>query len=154
LSPTLYNYIVGDATVELARVIERAMPGQILVGDFRAEMPTTETPGGESRIAESADFVELAMRNVEQLAGIELSGERVDAIRCYLTGTKLANGEFSVRRMTVNDKHGITRRVYNAKVNSYRHNAEPILLGLEDRSWSAEGLAGYGSEQVMRPALA
>ena len=26
------------------------------------------------------------MRNVEQLAGIELSGERVDAIRCYLTG--------------------------------------------------------------------
>jgi hypothetical protein len=154
LNPTLYNYIVGDVTVELARVIERAMPGQILVGEFRAEMPTVETPGGESRIVESADFVELAMRNVEQLAGIELSGERVDAIRCYLTGTKLANGEFSVRRMTVNDKHGITRRVYNAKVNIYRHNAEPILLGIEDRSLSGEGQPGYGNDQVLRPALA
>ena len=109
------------------------MPGQILVGDFRAEMPTADAPGGESRIVESVDFVELAMRNVEQLAGIELSGERVDAIRCYLTGTKLANGEFTVRRITVNDKHGIARRVYNAKVNIYRHNAEPILLGIEDR---------------------
>jgi hypothetical protein len=154
LNPTLYNYIVGDVTVELARIIERAMPGQILVGDFRAEMPTSDAPGGDLRIAESSDFVELAMRNVEQLAGIELSGERVDAIRCYLTGTKLANGEFSVRRMTVNDKHGITRRVYNAKVNIYRHNAEPILLGIEDRSLSAEGLPGYGSEQVLRPAVA
>ena len=142
MNPTLYNYIVGDVTVDLARVIERAMPGQILVGDFRGEMPTIDAPGGESRIVESADFVELAMRNVEQLAGIELSGERVDAIRCYLTGTKLASGEFTVRRITVNDKHGIARRVYNAKVNIYRHNAEPILLGIEDRSLGAGRPAG------------
>jgi hypothetical protein len=154
LSPTLYNYIVGDVTVDLARVIERAMPGQILVGDFRGEMPTVDAPGSEARVVASADFVELAMRNVEQLAGIELSGERVDAIRCYLTGTKLANGEFTVRRITVNDKHGISRRAYNAKVNIYRHNAEPILLGIEDRSLGLEGLPGYGSEQVLRPAIA
>jgi hypothetical protein len=155
LNPTLYNYIVGDVTVDLARVIERAMPGQILVGDFRAEMPASDTSvNGELAVVESADFVELAMRNVEQLAGLELSGERVDAIRCYLTGTKLANGEFTVRRITVNDKHGIARRVYNAKVNIYRHNAEPILLGIEDRSLHAETLPGYGSEHVLRPALA
>jgi hypothetical protein len=153
LNPTLYNYIVGDVTVDLARVIERALPGQILVGDFRGEMPV-DADSGEARIVESADFVELAMRNVEQLAGIELSGERVDAIRCYLTGTKLANGDFSVRRITVNDKHGISRRVYNAKVNIYRHNAEPILLGIEDRSLGLDGAPGLGSEHVLRPALA
>ena len=152
LNPTLYNYIVGDVTVDLARVIERAMPGQILVGDFRAEMPTAD--GAGSRIVESADFVELAMRNVEQLAGLELSGERVDAIRCYLTGTKLPNGQFTVRRITVNDKHGVARRVYNAKVNIYRHNAEPILLGIEDRALGADGMPGFGSEHVLRPALA
>jgi hypothetical protein len=154
LNPTLYNYVVGDVTVDVARVIERAMPGQILVGDFRAEMPTGDGLGGSSRVVESADFVELAMRNVEQLAGIELSGERVDAIRCYLTGTKLPNGQFTVRRITVNDKHGISRRVYNAKVNIYRHNAEPILLGIEDRSLGADGMPGFGSEHVLRPALA
>ena len=154
LNPTLYNYIVGDVTVDLARVIERAMPGQILVGDFRAEMPTVDAVGAGSRIVESADFVELAMRNVEQLAGLELSGERVDAIRCYLTGTKLANGQFTVRRITVNDKHGVARRVYNAKVNIYRHNAEPILLGIEDRALGTDGMPGFGSEHVLRPALA
>jgi hypothetical protein len=154
LNPTLYNYIVGDVTVDLARVIERAMPGQILVGDFRAETPNVDALGAQTRIVESADFVELAMRNVEQLAGIELSGERVDAIRCYLTGTKLANGEFTVRRITVKDKHGMARRVYNAKVNIYRHNAEPILLGIEDRSLGTDGMPGFGSEHVLRPALA
>ena len=154
LNPTLYNYIVGDVTVDVARVIERAMPGQILVGDFRAEMPTADAAGAGSRIVESADFVELAMRNVEQLAGLELSGERVDAIRCYLTGTKLANGQFTVRRITVNDKHGVARRVYNAKVNIYRQNAEPILLGIEDRALGADGMPGFGSEHVLRPALA
>jgi hypothetical protein len=153
LNPTLYNYIVGDVTVDLARVIERALPGQILVGDFRGEMPI-DSHGGEARIVESADFVELAMRNVEQLAGIELSGERVDAIRCYLTGTKLANGDFTVRRITVNDKHGIARRVYNAKVNIYRHNAEPILLGIEDRSLGFDSMPVLGSEHVLRPVLA
>lgn len=154
LSPTLYNYIVGDVTVELARVIERALPGQILVGEFRAEMPPADTASGYAQIVESMDFVDLAMRNVEQLAGLELSGERVEAIRCYLTGTKLASGEFSVRRLTVNDKHGIARRVYNAKVNIYRHNAEPILLGIEDRALAVEPLPAVLGEPLLRPAHA
>jgi hypothetical protein len=130
LNPTLYNYIVGDVTVELARIIERALPGQILVGDFRAEVLAGDTQG---TTIDSVAFVDMATRTVGQLAGIELSGERVDAIRSYLTGPRLTNGEFTVRRLVINDKHGISRRVYNAKVNIYRHNAEPILLGIEDR---------------------
>ena len=133
LNPTLYNYIVGDVTVDLARMIDRAQAGQIFVGDFRAGMLAADVDSGEMSVVDSVDFVDLATRNVERLAGIELSGERVDAIRSYLTGTKLTTGEFSVRRMTINDKHGISRRVYNAKVNIYRQSAEPILLGIEDR---------------------
>jgi hypothetical protein len=132
LNPTTYNFIVGDVTVELARMIERALPGQILVGDFRATMRASG-PESASTTLDSVAFVDMATRSVGQLAGIELSGERVDAIRCYLTGPKLDNGEFTVRRLVISDKHGISRRAYNAKVNIYRHNAEPILLGIEDR---------------------
>ena len=150
LNPTLYNYIVGDVTVELARMIDRAMPGQILVGDFRAEIPVTD---GAS-VVDSVDFVEMATRSIDQLEGIELSGERVDAIRSYLTGTKLSNGEFSVRRLVIADKHGISRQAYNAKVNIYRHNAEPILLGIEDRGLDAESTPAPGSEPFFRPAHA
>ena len=34
LSPTIYSYIVGDVTIELARMIDKAIPGQVMVGDF------------------------------------------------------------------------------------------------------------------------
>jgi hypothetical protein len=151
LNPTLYNYIVGDVTVELARIIERALPGQIFVGDFRAEMPAGDPQGGSATL-DSVAFVDMATRTVGQLAGIELSGERVDAIRSYLTGPRLTNGEFTVRRLVINDKHGISRRVYNAKVNIYRHNAEPILLGIEDRVLDVAPVPD--AEQRLRPAHA
>jgi len=153
LNPTLYNYIVGDVTVELARIIERALPGQILVGDFRAEMTASGEQLGAT-VLDSVDFVDMATRTVGQLAGIVLSGERVDAIRSYLTGPRLTNGEFTVRRIVINDKHGISRRVYNAKVNIYRSNAEPILLGIEDRTLDVTGLAPETGEPLLRPAHA
>jgi hypothetical protein len=95
-------------------------------------MPAEDPQGGTVTL-DSVAFVDMATRSIGQLAGIELSGERVDAIRSYLTGPRLTNGEFTVRRLVINDKHGISRRVYNAKVNIYRHNADPILLGIEDR---------------------
>ena len=148
LSPSLSNYIVGDVTVELARMIERALPGQILVGEFRADMPGTETVPGAT--LDSVDFVDRATRSVEQLEGLELSGEKVDAIKSYLTGTRLNNGEFTIRRIVIHDKHGISRRAYNAKVNIYRHNAEPILLGVEDRVLDPVGLP-EGSQHRLHP---
>ena len=151
LNPSLYNYIVGDVTVELARMIERALPGQILVGEFHAEMPVAAAGANNSVKLDSIDFVDMATRSVEQLEGLELSGEKVDAIKCYLTGTRLNNGEFTVRRITINDKHGMSRRVYNAKVNIYRHNAEPILLGIEDRVLDPVTLPAEASQHRLHP---
>ncbi len=154
LNPSLYNYIVGDVTVELARMIERALPGQILVGEFRTEMAVASV--GASRVVklDSIDFVDMATRSVEQLEGLELSGEKVDAIKCYLTGTRLNNGEFTVRRIVINDKHGISRRVYNAKVNIYRRNAEPILLGIEDRALDRNDLLSNRAQHRLHPLQA
>ena len=154
LNPTLYNYIVGDVTIELARMIERALPDQILVGEFRAEMPflNDEAPGWVT--LDSIDFVARATHSVAQLRGMVLSGERVDVIKCYLTGVQLNSGEFTVRRIIVNDKHGISRTVYNSKANIYRRNAEPILLGIEDRTLTTEFVHRDRSEHVLRAAQA
>jgi len=132
LNPTTYDFIVGDVTIELARMVDRALPGQVLVGEFKAELPYLHD-GRQSHITlNSIEFIGCAERNLSRLEGLELSGERVDAIKCYLTGSKLGDGKFAIRRIVINDKHGITRRVYNAKVNIYRRNAQPILLGIED----------------------
>jgi hypothetical protein len=150
LSPTIYNYIVGDVTIELARMIDEALPEQILVGDFKAEMPFLdgESPGWVT--LDSIDFVARATHRVAQLRGIELSGERVEVIRSYLTGARLNNGEFTVRRISIDDKHGIRRIVYNSKANIYRHTADPILLGKEDREVTEEMGFATSSAHIVR----
>jgi len=142
LNPTIHDYIVGEVTIELARMIDAAMPGQILVGDFFAELPEKATSGERSMQAnlDAIAFLKRAQGNLAQLSGLELSGERVSAIKCYLTGQQLASGEFNIRRLKIRDKHGLERNAYNAKVNIYRDSADPILLGIEDKKLSPPGL--------------
>ena len=136
LNPTVHDYIVGDVTIELARMIERAMPGQIFVGDFR--MPPVDDSTGARRI-DAIGFVDGAQSMLAQLNGLELSGERISSIKCYLTGERSNDGDFTVRRLVIHDKHGRSRFVFNAKVNIYREAAEPILLGIEDRTLRSVG---------------
>lgn len=134
LNPTIHNYIVGDVTIELARMIEAALPGQILVGDFLANLATDSPHHDESQVnLDAVAFLKRAQGNLPKLSGLELSGEKISAIKCYLTGERLESGEFSIRKLQIRDKHGLTRTAYNAKVNIYRMLADPILLGIEDK---------------------
>jgi hypothetical protein len=131
LNPTMHDFIVGDVTIELARMIEAALPGQILVGEFLAN--ESDDPTQTQAHVDAVTFLQRAQGNLSKLSGLEFSGERVTAIKCYLTGEHMGGGQFSIRRLTIRDKHGLSRVVYNAKVNIYRHNTQPILLGIEDR---------------------
>ena len=134
LNPTMQDFIVGDVTIELARMIEAALPGQILVGDFLANV--NDEPVSHEQTQANLDavmFLERAQGNLKKLSGLEFSGERVTAIKCYLTGENLGGGQFNIRRLHIKDKHGLSRVAYNAKVNIYRETAKPILLGIEDR---------------------
>lgn len=134
LNPTIHDYIVGDVTIELARMIEAAVPGQILVGDFLADLGGASNGHAETQEhLDAVNFLDRAQGSLEKLSGLELSGERVSGIKCYLTGERLESGEFSIRRLEIKDKHGLSRIAYNAKVNIYREHAQPILLGIEDR---------------------
>jgi len=134
LNPTVHDFIVGDVTIELARMIEAAMPGQILVGDFMADLSDQFAAADDSQVnLDAVSFLHRAQNNITKLSGLEISGERVTAIKCYLTGERLESGEFNIRRLHIKDKHGLTRSAYNAKINIYRDTAQPILLGIEDR---------------------
>lgn len=134
LSPTIHDFIVGDVTIELARMIEAAVPGQILVGDFLVDLTGTSNGLADSQVhLDAVTFLDRAQGSLEKLSGLELSGERVSGIKCYLTGERLESGEFNIRKLQIRDKHGLSRVAYNAKVNIYRDHARPILLGIEDR---------------------
>ena len=129
LSPTIYSYIVGDVTIELARMIASAEPGQILVGEFEA--PMIDSDKGTAARVGTVDFIEMAQDTLSSLHGLVLSNEAIDSIKCYLTGVQGADGTFGIQRLVVSDKHGLTRNVFNAKVNIYRKNGDPIFLGLQ-----------------------
>ena len=135
LNPTNFSYIVGQVTVDLARMLERALPGQILLGDFTFQF------GGNaierSLRFDTLDFVENTAATLDQLKGLDISGGCVEKIRCYLTGRSLGNGRYLVNRYHVRDKHGATRAVYNAKINIRRDKTEPIFLGIRGEDLSA-----------------
>jgi hypothetical protein len=134
LNPTMHDFIVGDVTIELARMIEAALPGQILVGEFLAEHAGDSTDHTQTQAhMDAVTFLQRAQGNLAKLSGLEFSGERVTAIKCYLTGENMGAGQFNIRRLTIRDKHGLSRVAYNAKVNIYRENTQPLLLGIEDR---------------------
>ncbi len=135
LNPTMHDFIVGDVTIELARMIEAALPGQILVGDFMANIRDESLRNGKlvDPNIDAVTFLARAQGNLSQLSGMVLSGERVTAIKCYLTGENIGKGQFNIRRLTIKDKHGLSRVAFNAKVNIYRETAQPILLGIQDK---------------------
>lgn len=137
LNPTIYCDLVGDVTIELARMIEHGLPGQILVGEFRVAT-VTESEGTEAAL-DSSGFIAHAQESLSQLNGLELSGDAIESIKCYLTGEARPDGTFSVRKLSVQDKHGRSRNVFNAKVNIHRFDAAPILLGIEDRLLASRG---------------
>ncbi|MBM4196503.1 MAG: hypothetical protein FJ197_05285 [Gammaproteobacteria bacterium] len=148
LNPTLYSQIVGDVTIELARMIERALPGQILVGDFE----TDESAVAEARgRIDTVQFIDRARLKLAQLSGLELSGEAIESIKCYLTGRPCADGSFTIRKLSISDKHGLTHSVFNAKVNIYRRSADPILLGIEDRGLRADEAPLVTTSHIVRP---
>ena len=138
LNPTTHDFIVGDVTIELARMIEAAMPGQILVGDFMADISEEYVDPVQTQAnLDAVTFLQRAQGNLAKLSGLEFSGERVTAIKCYLTGEDMGSGQFNIRRLHIKDKHGLSRVAYNAKVNIYRDAARPILLGIEDKKLAA-----------------
>jgi hypothetical protein len=134
LNPTIFSDIVGDVTIELARMIEQALPGQVLLGDFETALKSDEN--SSTVYLDAISFVEFAQANLSRLNGMEMSGDVIESIKCYLTGEPYRDGFFSVRKLTLQDKHGMSHNVFNAKINIHRKHAEPIFLGIEDRIFS------------------
>jgi len=141
LNPTSFSYLVGQVTIELARMIERALPGQILVGKFNTLM--RDEASGEICRIDSVDFVERTRQPLRALNGLALAGAEIDEIACYLTGRRNEAGEFGISEFEIADKHGLPHRVYNAKINIHRRAGEPVYLGLRE-----EDLPGFPARLI------
>jgi len=128
LNPTTFSYIVGPVTIDLSRMVEQAMPNQILLGDFSIEM----IEGEDLVEVNTLDFVARTAAGLHQLRGLTIADDQIEDIRCYLTGRRGGDGGYAVTPYRIRDKHGIARTVFNAKINIHREKAAPIFLGVRN----------------------
>ena len=141
LNPTTFSYIVGNVTIELARMIEQARAGQILVGDF--EIPVTQESAESKKTLSAVEFIERAQDRLSDLKGMILGGDPVASIKCYLTGSSQKDSRFAIHKYQIKDKHGFVRNAFNAKVNIHRISGDPIFLGIQDSELSDFGVARW-----------
>ena len=114
VNPSVFSYIVGDVTIELARMLDLAQGNQILVGDFHCEQAGWGSGTVKSITAVSASsFVTACNRALSAVRGIALAGGGVESMSCHLTESVEQDGQVRPRRFRVVDKHNLQRYVYN-----------------------------------------
>ena len=133
VNPTVFSYIVGDVTIELARMVDLAQPGQIFLGDFQVELATGEN-------ADTLGFLARCSDECSRLEGIQLAGDAVASMGCHASETEDEQGNRVPRRFILTDKHGITRGAYNLRID-IETGSTSMELGLEDDYLSAVGKA-------------
>lgn len=125
-SPMGNDYIVGNVTIELARLIEEASPNQILIAAFSLSDDALRQD------VDARQFLDLASETLRSLTSVEMAGKTISSIASYLTGPQNEDGTFAVRALTMVDKHGNSHVAHNAKVNIFLRDDEPIFLGLQE----------------------
>ncbi len=129
LNPTAFGYIVGQVTIDLSRLIEKALPGQILLGEFDIGMEGYDDE--KTSRCSTQGFVLKAADRIAELKGLAVGDDVVEIIRCYLTGPRDANGLFLANRYAISDKHEMLRYAFNAKINIHLAGSKPIFLGMQ-----------------------
>lgn len=134
VNPTVLSYIVGDVTIELARMVDLARPGQIFVGNFQ-----TRLPGPLAELVYSPGFVREVDASLRRLRGVQLAGQVIEDLRCHLTGSADPGDRRAAQRFLITDKHGLSRHAYNLEVAITLKGGRTLQLGLE-REFLAGGV--------------
>jgi hypothetical protein len=137
VNPTVFSYIVGDVTIELARMVDLAQPYQVLIGDFHCESPTWKPVSdsqNSSRVAPMVSapaYVGSCNRSLPALHGAQLSGKAINSLACHLTEGAEQLEKSGPRRFRIVDKHGLSRHAYNLQI-SIELEGQSLALGLDD----------------------
>ena len=120
VNPTVFSYIVGDVTIELARIIDKALPGQVMLGDFAAA--ADEEHG-------SAEFLRQAVGAAQALAGLPLMGLPLKTLRCWLSRAAADGDGSDPLQVSITDKHGLKHCAFNLQAQ-FEFEERTLDLGL------------------------
>ncbi len=137
VNPTVFSYIVGDVTIELARMVDLAQADQVLIGDFHCESPSwkpltdAKSAGRVAPMVSAPAFVSTCNRGLPALHGIQLSGKGIHSLACHLTEGVDQAEKSGPRRFRIVDKHGLSRHAYNLQI-AIELDGQSLSLGLDD----------------------
>jgi hypothetical protein len=122
--PRGFEYIVGDVTITLARMIGKALAGQILVGNFQRPLDPVTT------MIDSLLFLARADKIFSRLTGAVIGEHAIKEMRSFVTSGAVNGKAVPVVKYQIGDKHGFTHEAFNIRGKVKREDAEPIALGL------------------------
>jgi hypothetical protein len=152
VNPSVFSYIVGDVTIELARMLDLAQGSQLLIGEFHCEQAAPGASTVKSITAVSAaSFVSACDRELHTLHGIPLSGKNINAMSCRLTEGMEGDGQLRPRRFRIVDKHGLSHFVYNLQIE-INLEGRNLCLGLAEDQLPGRGGASSKEESETGPS--
>lgn len=129
VNPSVFSYIVGDVTIELARIVDEALPGQVVLGDFSA---------GDAQEQGSAEFVRSCAVAATELEGLQFMDKPLRSLHCALSRDVAGNGDEGLLDVTITDKHGLTHHAFNLQA-SFELGDRFVELGLTPEQMSQAG---------------
>jgi hypothetical protein len=133
--PRGFEYIVGEVTITLARLIAKAQAGQIIIGNFQRPLdPLTQ-------MIDTIMFLVRAEKVLARLEGAAIGDHPIQKLHSQVTGGKVAGKVLPLVKYIVSDKHGYHHEMFNVRSVAQRDGAPPIELGLR-----AQDLAGFEAQ--------
>jgi hypothetical protein len=114
--PRGIEYIVGDVTIKLSRIVNSCTEDQLLIG-YQADDKVN-----------IIEFMSSCQEHIDGMSRLHIYTKSVIDIRTYLTGYKSGNG-FEVQQYCITDKHGLSHPVCNVKLNVYFYGNESVRIG-------------------------
>ena len=136
--PRSFEYATGQVTINLARIVGKALPGQVLVGNFQRPID------GTAKVLDSVLFLARAEKPLARLRGVEVGRHPIKEIRSIVSGGRIGERAHSVVKYSIADKHANEYEAFNLQIRVERDGAERLEFGLRP-----DQLAGFVATPVV-----
>jgi hypothetical protein len=136
--PRSFEYATGQVTIALARMLQKALTGQILIGAFQRPVE------GATGTLDTVLFLARAEALLTRLKGRAVGEHVIKEIRAILSGGTVDKSSHSVVKYAVTDKHGHAHEAFNLRLKVEPEKAPLIELGL-----AADELAEFDAKPAV-----